>query len=146
MDLIYKHAALTILAVAEPMSSNSLLGMGSQARPGLEKKHVLRLGAHDLSMSSDSLAAVETILNRFAAESFPIHHLYGVPTHAKSTVSGTHRGLMWSHGAENRALERRAEFPMWSWAGGGGAVRWLEDDWDGLDADAKNTGIYIADE
>lgn len=116
----------------------------------LFEHHVRQYTKRSLSMSSDSLAAVETILNRFTAESFPIHHLYGVPVLEDDSVSGAarfdiHRGLMWSHGSGKRALERRAGFPTWSWAGWEGPVRWLEDGLHGLYADTKNTSIFIAD-
>jgi hypothetical protein len=116
----------------------------------LFEHHVHQYTKRSLSMSSDSLAAIETILNRFAAESFPIHHLYGVPVFEDGSTSGAarfdiHRGLMWSHGAGKRALQRRTEFPTWSWAGWEGPVRWLEEALEELEADTKNTSILIAD-
>lgn len=106
--------------------------------------HVHVFTSRKLSYDSDSLSAIQGILDRFASEFYSIQYICGIPFIPKEDMTysykpGTHNteyeykfdflyGLTWTHGPTSRPLKRRKAFPSWSWAGWEGAVSWLIDE------------------
>ncbi|PSN69287.1 HET-domain-containing protein [Corynespora cassiicola Philippines] len=100
--------------------------------------HVENYTRRNLTYASDSLAAVQSILDRFLYEKPPIEHIYGIPfipdneVHQGPSSRGLKNyeldvacGLLWTHGTMFIPRCRRWDFPSWSWCGWEGEVHWL---------------------
>lgn len=103
--------------------------------------HVNQYTQRKLTFDSDSLCAVQSVLDRFQHEQNSIEHMCGIPFKAIPNVVHTWDAnanpneeeydfniltdLAWTHGSTKRPIKRRAEFPSWSWAGWEGPVTWL---------------------
>lgn len=127
------------------------------------EQHIYQYTKRKLTMSSDSLDAIKSILDRFSNEQHPIYHMNGIPVQREHEfawdVPSKHfpktkgeydilYGLAWTHGADQRAVSRRLEFPTWSWAGWEGAVTWaIEATTEGnFESVLRDTKIYYLDQ
>jgi hypothetical protein len=83
--------------------------------------------AKSLTYETDSLRAFAGILGHLRISNPPIWHLWGVPMQEDSSFTEDYfrRGLLWRHSEAaitTGKVQRRLDFPSWSWAGWAGQV------------------------
>ncbi|KAH9225557.1 hypothetical protein K456DRAFT_1743320 [Colletotrichum gloeosporioides 23] len=87
----------------------------------LKQTQLVNYTKRKLTEDSDSLNAVLGLFR--ALQTNGIRHLYGIPVREppRSSASGFEFSLAWHH--EAVSLQRRAEFPSWTWSGWEGGIR-----------------------
>ncbi|KAF4921418.1 hypothetical protein CGCF245_v015590 [Colletotrichum fructicola] len=96
----------------------------------LKEKQLVSYAKRKLTKDSDSLNAALGLFR--ALQTNGIRHLHGIPIRKTSeSTPGFKFSLTWHH--EAVSLQRREEFPSWSWAGWEGGIRMTAPDITDLD-------------
>ncbi|KAF2121112.1 heterokaryon incompatibility protein-domain-containing protein [Lophiotrema nucula] len=111
----------------------------------LFQHHVIQYTKRNLTYDSDSINAIQAVLDSLDREDSRISSVWGIPHRVVSFKSELDQtlgfGLSWTFTDIHKLPRRRSGFPSWSWAGWEGAICWIEvDDWNDI------TGYYAVDD